>query len=237
VLALLAREGIVCVEDVLARAERVRELPDRSNHLLRAGGRVFRVKRERRAGGSREAEGLRRAEAAGAPVARIAFEGRDPQHGSVVATFDLGDALPMDDALRAGRLEGPRRRGALRALARAVATLHDARLHHRDLYLNHVFVDPQRDPPTVVLIDLERVGRHRRSLGRWVVKDLAAIESSIPPGTLSRRDRARLLLLYLRERGARARGLAASLARRVARKAARLARHVPRTPVGAAGLP
>jgi hypothetical protein len=233
-LRLLAGEGIASAADVLARAEVVRDLPDRSNHVLRVAGQVFRVKREKRSARSREARGLRLARDAGVPAARVAFEGRDPRLGSMVGTFDLGAARPLDDLLREGRLDAAARRATLAALARAAAALHEAGLHHRDLYLNHVYVDPGASSPSVVLIDLERVGRHLGVLGRWVVKDLAAVEASIPAGTLSATDRARFLVHYLRARGDAVRALAAGLGRRVARKAARIRRHVPRTPVGAA---
>jgi len=232
VVRLLARARIATVADVLARAERVRDLPGRSNHLLRVGRETFFVKREKRRRRSREAIGLATARAAGVPCARVAFVGADAREGALVGTFGLGRARPLDDLLREGRLDGRRRRDAMRALAAAAAALHGAGLHHRDLYLNHAYVDPAARRTTVVLIDLERLGRHRTRLGRWVVKDLAAIQASIPEGTLAPAERHRFLLEYLRERGLSARSVGASLARRVARKAARLRRHVPRTPVG-----
>ena len=58
VLARLAAAGIGTVAEVLARAESVRDLPDRSNHVLRIGGEVFHVKRSRRRGPSREAAAI-----------------------------------------------------------------------------------------------------------------------------------------------------------------------------------
>jgi hypothetical protein len=233
---LLARAGVETVADVLARAAVVRDLASRSNHVLEAGGRRFAVKREKRRGPSREARGLRAAAAAGVPVPRLAFEGRDRRLGAVVGTEHLGDARPLDDLLAAGALDERARRAALRSLARAAAALHGARLHHRDLYLNHAFADPAEASPAVVLIDLERVGRHFGLLGRRVVKDLAAIEASMPRAVPAS-DRARLLVHYLRARGLPVRALARPLARRVARKAARIRAHVPRTPVGEAARP
>jgi hypothetical protein len=233
---LLARAGVETVADVLARAVLVRDLPARSNHVLEAGGRRFVVKREKRRRLSHEARGLRAAAAAGVPVPRLAFEGRDGALGALAGTDDLGPARPLDDVLASGALDPRARRAALRSLARAAAALHGAGLHHRDLYLNHAFVDPAEPEPPVVLIDLERVGRHRGLLGRRVVKDLAAIESSTPDA-VPRSDRARLLVHYLRARGLPVRALVRPLARRVARKAARIRAHAPRTPVGEAARP
>lgn len=236
VLGALAADGIVTVADVLARAECVRELPDRSNLVLRAGGRVYHVKRRRGRAASREAAVLTALAEHGVPVVPLAFSGRDRAHGSVAGTPDLAPARPLDDLLREGALGPAAVDAAFRALAVATARLHDHKLHHRDLYLCHVFVDPAA-PATVTWIDVERVGRHRGLLGPRVVKDLAAIESSVPDGALSCAARARWLRTYLAARRFPVRTLVGPLLRRVVRKAARIRAHVPRTPVGSAARP
>ncbi len=237
VLARLAAEGVATVGDVLARAETVRELPDRSNHVLRVGADRFHVKRSRRRGPSREAAAIALARKAGVPTAMVAFAGRVKGAGSLVGTFDLAPARPLDDLLREGALSVPARDAAFRALAEATAALHRARLHHHDLYLSHVFVDPTEARPAVTLIDLERVTSHHGLLGRAIVKDLAAIEASIPDGIVSCEGRARFLAHYLRSRHFPVRSLLGPLLRRVVRKAALIRRHVPRTPVGEAARP
>jgi hypothetical protein len=175
--------------------------------------------------------------AAGVPVPPLVFHGADERLGVVTGTRDLGPARPLDDLLREGRLDGVPRLTALIRLSIAVARLHAQGLHHRDLYLNHVYADPRRDDPLVAIIDWDRCGRHRLPYGRWVVKDLAALLSSIPPGTVTDREQIDFLVRYL---GMRGRGVTTSsrrLARRIARKAARLRAHVPRTPVGEAARP
>ncbi len=242
-LAALDAEGIASVGDVIERAEAVRDLPDRSNHVLSVGARRIFVKRTKsirgrnlRDGLPREAHALRRCEQAGVPTARLAFQGHDPTLGAVTGTFDLAPARPLDDLLREGRLDDRQRRHVLRALARATASLHNAGLHHRDLYLNHVYVDPDRSD-TCALIDLERLARHRRALGRWVVKDLGALASSIPEGTVSDSEQTRFLIRYLRAHKLPRRGVVPGLVRRVQRKVRRVKRHVPRTPVGDAARP
>jgi Lipopolysaccharide kinase (Kdo/WaaP) family len=239
----LAAAGVATVADLLARAACVRDLPDRSNHRLEAAGRVVHVKRTKprrwRAlpalpPGFRAAAIVR---GLGLPVAETLFTGRDPALGLVHGTADLAPARPLDDLLREGALDAAARRRVATRLARLVARLHAAGLHHRDLYLNHVWVDLARPDPVVALLDLDRLGAHRWRLSRWVVKDLAALEASAPEGTVSPRERLRFLLAWLRERGLPPRPHARRLLCRVAAKAARIRRHVPRTPVGAAARP
>jgi tRNA A-37 threonylcarbamoyl transferase component Bud32 len=229
-VARLAAAGLHTVADVLARATEVRDLEDRSNHQLRVAGHLYHVKREKRRRVAREAAGIVVAGRAGVPVAPLAFHGVDRRLGALTATVDLAPARPMDDVLREG-LPRPRREAAMRALGEAVAALHQARLHHHDLYLNHVFLDPEDPSGRVTLIDLERLTSHHGILGRAVVKDLAAIESSVPEGLFTCHERARMLAQYLRARRFPVRTLLGPLLRRVVRKAARIRAHVPRTPV------
>jgi tRNA A-37 threonylcarbamoyl transferase component Bud32 len=229
-VARLAAAGLHTVADVLSRATQVRDLPERSNHLLRVAGHAYHVKREKRRRRAREAAGLVVAGRAGVPVARLAFHGTDRRLGALTGTVDLAPARPLDDLLREG-LPRPQALAALRALAVAAAALHQARLHHHDLYLNHVFVDPRDPDARVTLIDLERLTSHHGILGRTVVKDLAAIESSIPEGLLTCHERARFLAGYLAARRFPVRTLLGPLLRRVVRKAARIRAHAPRTPV------
>jgi tRNA A-37 threonylcarbamoyl transferase component Bud32 len=226
----LAAAGIRTVADVLARAEAIRDLPDRSNHRLRLAGHDYHVKREKRRRVSREAAGIVVAGRAGVPVATLAFHGWDRRFGALAGTVDLAPARPLDDVLREG-LPRPRVEAALRSLARATAALHHARLHHHDLYLNHVFLDPSDPEARVTLIDLERLTSHHGILGATVVKDLAAIEASMPEGLLTCRERARFLSVYLADRRFPVRTLLGPLLRRVVRKAERIRAHVPRTPV------
>jgi hypothetical protein len=239
VLRRLADEGLGTVEDVLRRAEGIRDLPARANYRLRAAGLLVHVKRTKARPFARprpipaEAAGIAALVGAGVPTAPLVFTGVDRALGSVTGTLDLAPAAPLDAVLRAGGLRGTARRRLLRDLAFAVARLHDAGLHHRDLYLNHVYADASLERPRFAIIDCERVGRHRRVLSRWVVKDLAALESSAPDAVLPA-ERLAFLAAYLRARGLRPRRCLPRLARSVLRKARRIRSHRPRTPVGAA---
>ncbi|MFO0932809.1 MAG: lipopolysaccharide kinase InaA family protein [Planctomycetota bacterium] len=235
--AALAAAGVRCVRDVLARSECVRDLKDRSNHVLRAGPAVYHVKLSKRAKVSREAVAIEFLQGIGVPTASLAFWSALRGVGALCGTVDLAPARPMDDLLREGALSPAAIDGAFKALAEAAAAMHEARVHHRDLYLNHVFVDPTGARPGVTIIDVERLQRHVGVLPRAIVKDLAAVEASIPEGTVDLTYRARLVVHYLRARRFPVRMLLGNLLRRVSKKVEEIRAHVPRTPVGAAARP
>jgi hypothetical protein len=77
-----------------------------------------------------------------------------------------------------------------------VARLHNGGFVHRDLYLSHFFYDSQAATAAIRLIDLQRMMRPRR-MGRWIVKDLAALHFSTPAEVASNTDRLRWLRRYL----------------------------------------
>ena len=65
-------------------------------------------------------------------------------------------------------------------MARITATLHAARVFHKDLYLCHFFLDPDRvdrtpDMPRLSLIDLHRLEEHRLWPDWWRWKDLGQL--------------------------------------------------------------
>ncbi len=86
--------------------------------------------------------------------------------------------------------------GLLQPLAALIARFHADGYIHRDLYLSHVFFDPNGGD-SLHLIDLQRVMRPRWRRRRWIVKDLAALNYSAPPRLVSRTDRLRWLKHYL----------------------------------------
>jgi len=92
------------------------------------------------------------------------------------------------------------RRQVIEQLARIVRRLHDSRLCHRDLYTCHVFVDVDQEGGTrFSLIDLQRMIRPILRRRRWWIKDLAALAASAPTDCITRTDRLRFLLAYLRQ--------------------------------------
>lgn len=93
-------------------------------------------------------------------------------------------------------------RKTIRVVGRQVATIvakfHSHGYIHRDLYLSHLFYDPSPDTADPVrLIDLQRILRNPRLFGRWVVKDLASLNYSVPAHLYSTADRLRWLKWYL----------------------------------------
>ena len=222
---------------LFAQARCVRDLPARRNLEVTCGETRVHIKMARQPNAWRhdEAKHIEQAAAAGVPVASILFEGHTDE-GPFVGLGDLAPARPLDEVLD-DILAVPKLREAVgRALATAVAALHAAGLHHKDLYANHVFVDGAAEPPRLTLIDLERMKSHGGPRSRWVVKDLAAlwmsVRGQVPPTTA-----LRFLVRYGRAvPGLRARDLR-RLAARALKKATRMARHTPRTPVGDAARP
>ena len=207
-----------------------RDIPERQNAVLDAtladGRRVrLHVKRNKPAGrggsdpADDEVRGLRLLNDAGIATAPLAAHGVVDGR-SFVITEDLyghapADRLIDDGTFAFGQLAGP--------LAATAAALHDARLHHRDLYLCHFFVS-EADPADVKLIDAARVRPLPKILfpRRWVVKDLAQFWYSARAPRATDADRAEWLARY-----AEAREIAgvASLRREVERKASRIADH------------
>ena len=83
-------------------------------------------------------------------------------------------------------------------LADLVARFHALGIAHRDLYLSHIFGEAlDTDAPRLSIIDLQRIVRTGRRRRRWIIKDLAALSYSTPPGAASARDRLRWLKRYL----------------------------------------
>ncbi len=117
------------------------------------------------------------------------------------APGDAFDRVWMRALERDERLVSPAsRRDLARRLARFVAAFHQSGRFHRDLYLCHIFIDADPDgrrPPTLSLIDLARVHRPRWRRHRWLIKDLAQLDSSARQIGATRSDRLRFLTTYL----------------------------------------
>lgn len=155
----------------------------------------------------------------------------------IVADKERRSALIMDsvpgDSLerwcgrwrREGEVGGAlTKRRLIEALADFIALFHGKGYVHRDLYLSHVFFDPDATPERALhLIDLQRVKRPRWRRWRWIVKDLASLNYSTPARSASRSDRLRWLKRYL---GAvELDRTTKRIAHAVVRKTRRIARH------------
>jgi hypothetical protein len=214
-----------------------RDVTERQNCTLDVSGddgrmRRLHVKRYRAAPGrgspgGEEVAGIRLLERAGVATVPLVAWGELPDGRSFVITEDLAGYRPADKAIAGGAafetLLGP--------TAELAARLHDAGLHHRDLYLCHFFVRPAGDggtgdgAPALRLIDAARVRALPRFLltrRRWIVKDLAQFWYSTQALAITEQQRERWLARYSgQRRGAWREGLGAA----VRRKARAIARH------------
>jgi heptose I phosphotransferase len=96
------------------------------------------------------------------------------------------------------------KRALIAAMAEITAKLHRASLYHKDLYLCHFFLDPARYDARgatkairLTLIDLHRLGHHRRWAHRWRWKDLGQLLfSTYGVAGIDDRDRLRFWKCY-----------------------------------------
>lgn len=144
----------------------------------------------------------------------------------------LNEALPPLAKRMSALAFGRFKRQVIVEMARMTATLHEARAFHKDLYLCHFFVDPERAVggearSEVSLIDLHRLKEHRLWVGWWRSKDLGQLLfSTYGVAGITERDRLRFWKHY--RRLARI-GLSRWHARMIRLRAARYLRH-NRTP-------
>jgi heptose I phosphotransferase len=183
--------------------------------------------------GSAEFAHLGRARALGLAVPEVVAAGeRIGPWGhlqSYLMVAELTGWLPLNEAIPelARRLDRPAferlKRGLAREAAGIAATLHNACVFHKDLYLCHFFLDASDPGPRLALIDLHRLAEHRFWPGRWRRKDLGQLlYSTAGVAGLTCRDALRFWSHYRRLAGLRD---PRRQARMVARKAAGYARH------------
>lgn len=213
-----------------------RDLPDRQNCTLDAtlaDGRRVRLHVKRYAPCSRsftpaqqETAGHQLLLSNDIPTATLVGWGVLEDRRSFVIFDDLAGHVPADKLIARGTAFDL----LLRPTADLAARLHDAGLHHRDLYLCHFLVRPEslaagdEDGNCVRLIDAARVrplpGFFTRS--RWIVKDLAQFWYSTLSLPITPQQRIAWLDRYAERRKLPE---VAALRARIARKVQRIARH------------
>jgi hypothetical protein len=170
-----------------------------------------------------EVGGIRALERAGIASVPLVAIGELPDGRSFVITEDLAGYRPADKLIAEG---GASFEMLLEPTAAMAARLHNAGLHHRDLYLCHFFarLGGQGGRPELRLIDAARVRALPRFLTRrrWIVKDLAQFWYSTLALAVTDEQRERWMADYsARRTGPWAAGLGAA----VGRKARGIGRH------------
>jgi hypothetical protein len=184
------------------------DLPDASGKTTRFYLKRHWLEKKKKSGGPRyealsEWQNISRLAAEGINVPAPVATGSGYINGRPVAFMMVKEVpgIPADDYLReqfpqqAGA-DFKRKRKMIFQLAEFAARFHRAGYHHRDFYLCHTFVKEQGSGDYLFhLIDLQRV-QHRNFLrARWLVKDLAQLNYSVPAG-VSRTDCLRFFLTY-----------------------------------------
>ncbi|MEM9702586.1 MAG: lipopolysaccharide core heptose(I) kinase RfaP [Planctomycetota bacterium] len=116
------------------------------------------------------------------------------------------------------------RRAIVDCVARTTRKMHDAGMHHQDLYLCHWLMPPGVAPgEELKVIDLGRVRSHGKLPERWRIKDLAQLHYSAD--ALTEADQVRFLKTYLGRELTPADGQRVN---RIVKKAAAIGRHTRR---------
>jgi hypothetical protein len=210
-----------------------RSLPDRENCILdvnRADGSKirFHIKRFPVSNGmstpaDADVNGLRALQLEEIPTAPLVGWGKLADRRSFVITQDLHGFDAADKLIEAG-LSFDR---LLEPTADLAAKLHNAGLHHCDLYLCHFFARVGNDGTTgdrvdVRLIDAARVQRLGLLAYRWIVKDLAQFWFSTLALQITQAQRMAWLDRYA---AARKLDSIVKLQRAIQKKSAAIARH------------
>jgi heptose I phosphotransferase len=143
--------------------------------------------------GAAEWAHLERARSLGVPVPEVVATGEQIGPWTALQSYlivaeltgcqELNLALPELRRELAPECFGRLKRRLIPEMARITATLHTARVFHKDLYLCHFYLDCRRlrvDPADVrlALIDLHRLEEHRFWPDRWRWKDLGQLRYS-----------------------------------------------------------
>jgi heptose I phosphotransferase len=233
----LVREVGLDAEAIFERADIKpwRTLPDRENCLLdatRGDGSSVRLHVKRfpaavkGAPAADEVRGIELLRRAGIPTVPLVGWGSVADGRSFVVSLDLAGYRDAEK-LVAGGLPFAE---LLEPTADLAAKLHDAGLHHRDLYLCHFFAkagggDAAAGPPELALIDAARVKPLPKWFAkRWVVKDLAQFWYSTTKLPVTDEQRMAWLARYASKRNLA--GTSAVLLRRaIEHKSGWIARH------------
>ena len=114
-------------------------------------------------------------------------------------------------------LSNDQRRRLMQALGKFAAKLHHARISFPDLYLWHIYWEPQTQlcEQNFALLDLHRMSRNRRGV-RYRIENLARLDHSLSPQYFDAPLRRLLLETYLADYPARTKNFAEKVLHRSA---------------------
>lgn len=196
-----------------------RSITERENCVLDHEAGRLHIKRNKKgfSGVDQEVHGIRLLRKAGIKTVPLVGAGMLNDRRGFLITDDLSQ---HDDSekLVAGGFGFEK---LLEPTAQLAARLHDAGLHHRDLYICHMYANVNVDPIDLVLMDAGRVKALPRFFRkRWVVKDLAQFIYSTLSLPVTDDQRTRWLDAYARNRK-----IAMTLRSAIDRKVRWIARH------------
>jgi heptose I phosphotransferase len=108
---------------------------------------------------------------------------------SFIITEQIPDSFKLEDKL-------PKGKDFIKKLAEFVRKFHDTGFRHRDLYLCHIFCNSKMQ---FTLIDLARAFKPLFFSKKYLIKDLAELYYSAPGNEISKTDKLRFFLFYLRK--------------------------------------
>lgn len=89
------------------------------------------------------------------------------------------------------------KRELIQRVADLARTMHNAGLNHRDFYLGHILIrEENQGPPSLYVIDLQRVESHQKVGKRLRIKDLAALNFTASAQAVFSSDRLRFYKHY-----------------------------------------
>ena len=215
----LKKAGLVDAQSAFdhPKIEVWRSITERENCVLDHDGGRFHIKRNKpgHRGVDQEVHGIKLLESAGIKSVPIAGYGMLHDGRGFFISEDLAGFEDSEKLVEGGYSFEK----LLEPTARLAARLHDAGLHHRDLYLCHFYARVEDDAVDLRLMDAGRVRKLPwLTKRRWIVKDVAQFVYSI-------RDLDQRLINQWLETYASARGVSMSIRRAIDRKVAFIARH------------
>lgn len=137
------------------------------------------------------------------PLAAYGQRGSCPAtRQSFLLTHDLGDILSIEDICLDCENHPPSvklKRKLIREVALVTKRMHRAGIHHRDFYICHICfqqADLHAEQIPLIVIDLHRATAHSHLSVKAMIKDIAALYSSVMHVGLSKSDLMRFCSIY-----------------------------------------